>query len=62
MRANINQGALALYTEFEQTATAQQLAYERNRDKPNDQDMADAVLMCSRWNKQRVKTGLKLWK
>jgi hypothetical protein len=47
MRSDSNQGALALYDDFE-TATAQQLAYERNRDTPSEQDMADAVVMCAR--------------
>jgi hypothetical protein len=61
MRADSNQGALALYNEFEQS-TAAQLALERNRDTPTEQDMADAVVMCARWNLQRVKFGLKPWK
>jgi hypothetical protein len=56
-----NQPALALYNDLEQ-ATAQQLAYERNRDTPSEQDMADAVVMCARWNLQRIEFGLKLWK
>jgi hypothetical protein len=60
MRANNNQGALALYTQFEQT-TAAQLCLERNRDTPNEKDLADAVKMCSRWNKQRRECGLPVW-
>jgi hypothetical protein len=61
MRANNNQGALALYTDFELT-TAAQLCLERNRDTPNDKDLADAVVMCSRWNKQRKERGLVAWR
>ena len=55
-----NQPALALFNDFE-SATAQQLAYERNRDTPSEQDMADAVVMCARWNLQRVELELKAW-
>lgn len=40
---------LELYTEFE-LITAQQLCPERNRDTPNEQDLADAVKLCARWN------------
>ena len=60
MRSDSNQTALALYNDFEQS-TAQQLAYERNRDTPTEQDMADAVVMCARWNLQRQKEGIKAW-
>jgi hypothetical protein len=52
--------SLALYTDFEQ-ATAQQLAWERNRDAPSEQDLSDAVVMCARWNLQRIELGLKAW-
>jgi hypothetical protein len=38
MRSDSNQTALALYNDFEQS-TAQQLAYERNRDTPTEQDL-----------------------
>jgi hypothetical protein len=60
MRANSNQGALALYTDLE-AATAQQLAYERNRDTPSEKDLEDAVRMCSKWNKQRQREGMRAW-
>jgi hypothetical protein len=60
MRSDSNQGALALFNDFEQS-TAQQLAYERNRDTPTEQDMADAVVMCAMWNLQRIKLELKAW-
>jgi hypothetical protein len=60
MRSDSNQTALALFNDFEQ-ATAQQLAYERNRDTPTEQDLADAVGICARWNLQRVKLELKPW-
>jgi hypothetical protein len=60
MRADSNQGALALYTDFE-AATAAQLALERNRDTPSEKDLSDAVRMCSKWNKQRKEIGLRLW-
>jgi hypothetical protein len=60
MRSNNNQGALALYTQFELT-TAAQLCLERNRDTPSDKDLADAVVMCSRWNRQRKERGLPVW-
>jgi hypothetical protein len=56
----MNQQPLALYTQFEQT-TAAQLCLERNRDEPNDKDLADAVKMCSRWNRQRKERGLPVW-
>lgn len=51
---------LKLYTEFE-LITAGQLCLERGRDEPNELDLADAVKMCSRWNNQRIKLGLKPW-
>ena len=51
---------LQLFTEFE-TITAQQLCLERNRDKPNDADYADAVKLASKWNNYRIKNGLKPW-
>ena len=60
MRSNSNQGALALYTDFEQS-TAHQLALERNRDTPSEKDLQDAVLMCGKWNEQRQREGLRLW-
>ena len=60
MQCDRNQGALALYTDFE-FATAQQLAYERNRDEPSDKDLDDAVRMCSKWNKQRQREGMRAW-
>ena len=46
--------------EFE-LATAQQLCLERNRDEPNEKDIADAIEMACRWNKQRIERGLKTW-
>jgi len=52
---------LKLYTDFE-LATAAQLAFERNRDEPNERDLADAVKMCARWNRQRIDLELKPWK
>lgn len=51
---------LPLYTAFELT-TAAQLCLERNRDEPNEQDLADAVKLCARWNMQRMKGGLRPW-
>jgi hypothetical protein len=60
MRADSNQGALALYTDFEQS-TAAQLALERNRDTPSDKDLEDAVRMCSKWNEQRQREGMRVW-
>lgn len=51
---------LNLYTEFEQI-TAAQLCLERNRDTPNDKDLADAVQMVTRWNQARIKLGLRPW-
>ena len=52
---------LNLYTDLE-LATAQQLCLERNRDEPNELDLADAVKMCARWNRQRIDLELKPWK
>jgi len=49
---------IELYTEFE-IATAQQLAYERNRDEPADKDLQDAVKIAAKWNKQRQALGLR---
>jgi hypothetical protein len=57
----MNQQPLNLYTQFELT-TAAQLCLERNRDEPNDKDLADAVVMCGRWNKQRKECGLVAWR
>jgi len=54
----MNQHQLPLITDFEQAA-AQQLAYERNRDTPTEQDLSDAVKMCAWWNKARKQLGLK---
>ena len=51
---------LKLYTEFE-LITAGQLCRERNRDEPNDLDIADAVRLCAVWNNQRIKLGLRPW-
>ena len=51
---------LELYTEFE-LITAAQLCLERNRDEPTERDFADAVEMCSKWNQQRIKAGLRPW-
>lgn len=48
------------YTDFEQV-TAKQLCLERNRDTPNDKDLADAVRMARAWNQQRIKLGLWPW-
>ena len=56
----MNQQPLPLITDFEQS-TAAQLALERNRDTPSEKDLADAVRMCSKWNKQRKEIGLRLW-
>jgi hypothetical protein len=42
-------------------ATAAQLALERNRDTPSEKDLEDAVRMCSKWNKQRQREGMRLW-
>jgi len=56
----MNQHQLPLITDFEQ-ATAHQLALERNRATPTEQDMADAVKLAANWNKQRQKAGLKPW-
>ena len=56
----MNQQHLALYTEFEET-TANQLALERNRDTPSEKDMADAVKLAAKWDKQRKQQGLKPW-
>jgi hypothetical protein len=56
----VNQQPLPLMTDFE-SATAQQLAYERNRDTPSDKDLEDAVRMCGKWNKQRQREGMRLW-
>jgi hypothetical protein len=55
-----NQQPLPLITDLE-SATAQQLAWERNRDTPSEKDLADAVVMSARWNLQRVEMGLKAW-
>lgn len=49
---------LPLFTEIEQI-TAEQLCLERNRDKPNDVDCADAVKMMAKWNNYRIENGLK---
>lgn len=46
--------------DFE-AATAQQLAYERNRDEPNEKDEQDAIKLCSKWNKQRIKENMRAW-
>ena len=51
---------LNLYTDFE-LATANQLCLERNRDEPNETDLADAVEIVTRWNQQRMKLGLRPW-
>lgn len=52
--------SLQLYTEFE-LITAAQLCLERNRDEPTERDFADAVEMCSKWNQQRIRAGLRPW-
>lgn len=49
---------LELYTEFE-IATAQQLAFERNRDEPNKADLDEAVKLAAKWNKKRQEQGLR---
>jgi len=51
---------LKLHTPFE-LITAKQLCFERNRDEPNDNDLADAVKLCVKWNNQRIKLGLRPW-
>lgn len=51
---------LELFTEFE-IITAQQICLERNREKPNDADYADAVKLAAKWNDTRIKNGLKPW-
>ena len=56
----MNQQPLPLITDFEQS-TAAQLALERNRDTPSEKDLSDAVRMCSKWNKQRQREGMRLW-
>ena len=48
---------LPLFTEFE-IITAEQLCLERNREKPNDVDYADAVKLAAKWNNDRIKNGL----
>lgn len=47
-------------TTFERT-TANQLCLERNRDKPNERDLQDAVVMVARWNDKREMMGLEIW-
>lgn len=42
-------------------ATALQLAWERCRDEPNEQDRKDAAVMVKRWDEQREQMGLKPW-
>lgn len=49
---------LELYTDFE-LATAQQLAFDRNRDQPNEVDLADAVKLAAKWNQKRIEQGLR---
>ena len=51
---------LPLFTEFE-IITAQQLCLERNREKPNDADYADAVKLAAKWSNDRIKNGLRPW-
>ena len=51
---------LNLYTAFE-LATAQQLAWERGHDEPKERDLADAVTLAAKWNRQRIKLGLRPW-
>lgn len=42
-------------------ALALALAWDRCRDEPNEQDMADADVMVARWNKRRIELGLMPW-
>mgnify|MGYP003412446637 FL=1 len=49
---------LELYTEFE-LATAQQLAFDRNREKPNQSDLEDAIKLAAKWNAKRIEQGLR---
>lgn len=49
---------LNLYTDFE-IATAQQLAFERNRDEASEQDLQDAVKLAAGWNNKRLELGLR---
>jgi len=43
------------------TATAQQLAWDRARDEPNQKDIDDAAEMVARWNSKRIEMGLVPW-
>jgi hypothetical protein len=56
----MNQQPLPLVTDFEQS-TAAQLALERNRDTPSEKYLEDAVRMCSKWNEQRQREGMRVW-
>lgn len=41
-------------------ATAQQLAWQRDRGNPTDLDLKEASLMIARWNVTRLSLGLAL--
>lgn len=43
------------------TATAQQLAWDRAREMPNQKDIDDAAEMVARWNIKRIEMGLMPW-
>lgn len=49
-----------MFSEFEQ-ATAQQIAFEHDRDTPTAADMQQAVQSIRKWNSQRLAAGLPLW-
>lgn len=40
-------------------AVAEQLAWQRNRDEPNDKERQQAVGMVNQWNERRAVVGLK---
>ncbi len=39
-------------------ATAQQLAWQRNRDEPNDKDKEEAANLVTKWNGRRASKGM----
>ena len=43
-------------------AIADALAWERDRDYPNDADWHDAAEKADKWNRQRVEMGLEPYK
>ncbi len=58
MMSNQQINLCGLYTDFE-IATAQQLAFERNRDEPNQSDLQEAIVLAAKWNKKRQEQGLR---